>query len=230
MQFRQLKRREVLTLLLGSGAAWPITARAQQGAMPVVGFLNGQTADGFVHLTAAFHVGLGEGGFTEGRNVAIEYRWANGDGQRMRPLAEELIDLRVAVLVATGGAHLAAKAATASVPIVCSMGNDPVKQGLAESINRPGGNVTGMCPVTADLEAKRLEMLHEAVPKDAEIGVLVDPNYIDLAATTTDCLSRREFGRGHRQDCRRLSRWDARARLCRRPRLRDGLPLVRGPP
>jgi len=175
-----MRRREFITLL-GGAVAWPLVARAQQGALPVIGFLNGQSAPGFVHLTAAFQVGLGEGGFTEGRNVAIEYRWANGDGQRMRPLAEELIDLRVAVLVATGGAHLAAKAATASVPIVCSMGNDPVKQGLAESIKRPGGNVTGMCAVTADLEAKRLEMLHEAVPKDAEIGVLVDPNYIDLA-------------------------------------------------
>jgi len=162
---RDISRRGVIGLVSGA-AAWPLTARGQQR---------------FVHLTPAFQVGLGEGGFTEGRNVAIEYRWANGDGQRMRPLAEELIDLRVAVLVATGGAHLAAKAATASVPIVCSMGNDPVKLGLAESIKRPGGNLTGMCAVTADLEAKRLEMLHEAVPKDAEIGVLVDPNYIDLA-------------------------------------------------
>jgi putative tryptophan/tyrosine transport system substrate-binding protein len=180
MQFGQLRRREFITLL-GGAAAWPLTARAQQPALPVVGFLNGQTAAGFVHLTAAFRVGLDEGGFTEGRNVAIEYRWANGDSQRMRTLAEELIGLRVAVLVATGGAHLAAKSATASVPIVCSMGNDPIKLGLAESIKRPGGNLTGMCAVTADLEAKRLEMLHEAVPKDAEIGVLVDPNYIDLA-------------------------------------------------
>src|SRR5215471_7820585 len=118
MQFGQLKRREFITLL-GGAMAWPLTARAQRPAMPLIGFFNGQTAAGSVHLTAAFHVGLGEGGFTEGRNVAIEYRWANGDGQRMRPLAEELIDLRVAVLVATGGAHLAAKAATASVPIVC---------------------------------------------------------------------------------------------------------------
>jgi putative ABC transport system substrate-binding protein len=129
MQFGQLKRREFITLLAGA-TAWPLAARAQRTAMPLIGFLNGQTAAGFVHLTAAFQVGLGEGGFTEGRNVAIEYRWANGDGQRMRMLAEELIGLRVAVLVATGGAHLAAKAATASVPIVCSMGNDPVKLGL----------------------------------------------------------------------------------------------------
>jgi putative ABC transport system substrate-binding protein len=180
MQFGQLKRREFITLLSGA-TAWPLAARAQRSAMPLIGFLNGQTAAGFVHLTAAFHAGLDEGGFTEGRNVAIEYRWANGDGQRMRTLADELIAVPVAVLVATGGAHLAAKAATASVPIVCSMGNDPVKLGLAESIKRPGGNLTGMCAVTADLEAKRLEMLHEAVPKDAEIGVLVDPNYIDLA-------------------------------------------------
>jgi putative ABC transport system substrate-binding protein len=180
MQIDLLRRRDVITLL-GGAATWPLAARAQQGVLPVIGFLNGQTAAGFVHLTAAFQVGLGEAGFSEGRNVAIEYRWANGDGQRMRMLAEELIDLRITVLVAMGGAHLAAKDATSSVPIVCGMGNDPVKLGLVESIQRPGGNVTGMCVVTADLEAKRLEMLHEAVPKDAEIGVLVDPNYIDLA-------------------------------------------------
>jgi putative tryptophan/tyrosine transport system substrate-binding protein len=176
-----MRRREFIALLGSAAAGWPLAVRAQQAAMPVIGFLNGQIAAGFVHLTAAFLVGLGEGGFTEGRNVAIEYRWANGDSQRMRTLAEELIGLRVAVLVATGGAHLAAKAATASVPIVCGMGNDPIKLGLAESIKRPGGNLTGMCVVTADLEAKRLEMLHETVPKDAEIGVLADPNYIDLA-------------------------------------------------
>src|SRR6516165_10781928 len=137
MQFDQLKRREFITLIGGAAAAWPFAARAQQAAMPVVGFLNGQTAAGFVHLTAAFQAGLGEGGFTEGRNVAIEYRWANGDRQRMRTLAEELIGLHVAVLVATGGAHLAAKAATASVPIVCGLGADPIKFGLAESIKRP---------------------------------------------------------------------------------------------
>ena len=161
--------RRAFISLLGGAAAWPLTARAQRPAMPLIGFLNGQTAASSVHLTAAFHVGLGEGGFTEGRNVAIEYRWANGDGQRMRPLAEELIDLRVAVLVATGGAHLAAKAATASVPIVYGMGNDPIKLGLAESIRRPGGNLTGVSVVTADLEAKRLEMLHEVVPKGGEM-------------------------------------------------------------
>ena len=136
MQFGQLKRREFITLLSGA-TAWPLAARAQRSAMPLIGFLNGQTAAGFVHLTAAFHAGLDEGGFTEGRNVAIEYRWANGDRQRMRTLAEELIGLHVAVLVATGGAHLAAKAATASVPIVCGLGADPIKFGLAESIKRP---------------------------------------------------------------------------------------------
>src|SRR5262249_25167816 len=108
MQFGQLKRREFITLLSGA-TAWPLAARAQRSAMPLIGFLNGQTAAGFVHLTAAFHAGLDEGGFTEGRNVAIEYRWANGDGQRMRTLADELIAVPVAVLVATGGAHLAAK-------------------------------------------------------------------------------------------------------------------------
>src|SRR5262245_34133422 len=176
-----MRRREFMTLLGGAAAAWPLVASAQQVALPLVGFLNGQTAAGFVHLTAAFRAGLGEGGFTEERNVAIEYRWANGDRQKMRALAEELIGLRVAVIVATGGAHLAAKATTTTVPIVCAMGANPIKLGFAETINRPGGNSTGMSVVTADLEAKRFEMLHEAVPKHTEIGVLVDPNYIDLA-------------------------------------------------
>ena len=145
-----MRRRDFITGIAGSAAAWPVAARAQQPAMPVIGFLNGQTAAGFVHLTAAFRIGFGEGGFTEGRNVAIEYRWANGDRQRMRTFVEELIALRVAVLVATGGAHLAAKAATASVPIVCAMGSDPIKLGLAESIKRPGGNLTGMSVVTTE--------------------------------------------------------------------------------
>jgi putative tryptophan/tyrosine transport system substrate-binding protein len=114
-----MKRREFITLLVGgAAAAWPLAARAQPPAMPVIGFLNGQTAAGFVHLTAAFQAGLGEGGFTEGRNVAIEYRWANGDRQRMRTLAEELVGLHVAVLVATGGLPLTAGAQQPAMPVV----------------------------------------------------------------------------------------------------------------
>jgi ABC-type uncharacterized transport system substrate-binding protein len=171
-----MRRREFIGLL-GGAAAWPIAASGQQQSMPVIGFLNGQTASGFMHLAAAFRAGLTEDGFAEGRNVRIEYRWADGDRQRMRVLAEELIALRVGVLVATGGAHLAAKAATASIPIVCSISGDPVKLGLAASVNRPGGNLTGVIVVTAVLEAKRLEMLHELVAASTEIGVLVDPSF-----------------------------------------------------
>jgi putative ABC transport system substrate-binding protein len=176
MQFSQMKRRELITLL-GSTVAWPLSARAQQPTtVPVVGFLNGQSAAGFTHLRDAFLRGLAEAGYIDGRNVAIEYRWADGDANRLRVLAEELVRLRVAVIASGGGAQAVAKAATASIPIVTTLGADPVKSGLVESIRRPGGNLTGVTVFTVDVEAKRLEMMHELVPK-AAIGVLMYGNY-----------------------------------------------------
>src|SRR5262245_26006325 len=142
MQFDRLRRRDLITLI-GGAVAWPFAARAQQPAMPVIGFLNGQSPGPFAHLLAGFHRVLNAAGFVEGRNVAIEYRWGEGRADRVPALAAELVQRKVDVIVATGGAHNAVKAATSSIPIVCTFGSDPVKSGLVASINRPGGNLTG---------------------------------------------------------------------------------------
>jgi putative tryptophan/tyrosine transport system substrate-binding protein len=159
--------------------------------MPVIGFLNAQKAAGFQHLVAAFQRGLNEVGFVEGQNVAIEYRWADGQTDRLPALADELIRRRVAVIVTTGGAN-PAQVATASIPIVASFGGDPVRLGHVTSLNRPGGNITGMIVLSSDLDAKRLELMHELVPRGS-IGVLLDPTRdwadqqrrtVETAATT----------------------------------------------
>jgi ABC-type uncharacterized transport system substrate-binding protein len=173
-----MKRREFIALL-GGAAAWPLAARAQQPAMPVIGFLNAQTPSDYAHLVAAFHRGLNEGGFVEGRNVAIEYRWAERQTERLPALTADLIYRRVSVIVATGGATVAAIATTGSVPIpiVASFGGDPVKLGYAESLNRPGKNITGVGVFSIDLEAKRVELLHELVPSGL-IAVLLDRRFI----------------------------------------------------
>ena len=173
-----MRRRELITLL-GGAVAWPLAARAQQPRIPVVGFMSGRSPEDSARVASAFRKGLADAGFIEGQTVKIEYRWANGDSDKLPALAADLVNHKVAVFVAVGGdvsAAVAAKA-TKTIPVVFGMGSDPVKAGLVASFNRPGGNVTGFTLWTNEMESKRLGLLRELVPGVPLIGILVNPRF-----------------------------------------------------
>jgi putative tryptophan/tyrosine transport system substrate-binding protein len=184
-----VKRRDFITLLGGAAAAWPLAARAQQPAkLPIIGFLGGGSAEAFAHVVAAFGQGLYETGFAEGQNVTIEYRWAEGQYDRLPALVAELVGRPVVVIVATGGdvGVRAAKKATTTIPIVFTSGSDPVAAGFVSSLNRPGGNVTGVSLFVSVLEVKKLDLLRELVPTAAVIAFLLNPSNPRAGVDTAD--------------------------------------------
>jgi putative ABC transport system substrate-binding protein len=224
-----IRRREFVTLL-GGAAAWPLTARAQQGTLPVIGFVHPTSPAASGYLAAAFRKGLMEAGYAENRNVAIEYRWAEGQYDRLPALVEDLVRRQVSVIVAVGGDPpvVAAKAATSTIPIVFNSGSDPVKLGLVASLNRPGGNITGAVQMTGALGLKQLELLRELVPPTGVIGMLANPTN---PSTETRWMELKAAAHLLGQDIRRVdaaSESDLRAAFATLVRMRAGALLLVG--
>ena len=195
MRLEQFKRREFITLV-GSAAAWPLLARAQQPGTPVVGFLHYGSPETYAHIVSAFRQGLRDSGFVEGQNVAIDYRWANGQYDRLPALAADLVQRQVVAIAAAGfvGAQ-AAKAATTTIPVVFASGVDPVASGVVASLSRPGGNVTGVSLISLELAAKRLELLRELMPQIRVIALLTNPDNPSTVTELTDAeLAARKLG------------------------------------
>ena len=189
-----MRRREFIALLGGATAAWPLAAFAQQPAIPVIGYLDTASASTTGHLIAAFRQGLAAGGYEEGRNVVIEYRWPEGDYDKLPSLAADLVRRNVAVIATINTPSiLAAKEATQTIPIVFAVGVDPIKFGLVESLNRPGGNLMGLTQLNVEMEAKRVQLLHELVPSATSIGLLVNPSspaYSEAATASAEKAAR----------------------------------------
>src|SRR5215467_11824051 len=187
MPFDRLKRREFMTLLGSAAAAWPAAGRAQQPAVPTIGFLNGASPEGYALYAAAFRQGLKEAGYVDGQNVTIEYRWAEGRYERLPTQAADLVHRQVSVIAATSTpAMRVAKAATSTIPIVFTTGGDPVKLGFVASLNQPGGNATGVSFFTAEMGSKQAGLVHELIPAAAHVGLLVNPNFPATDAQTRD--------------------------------------------